>query len=216
MLVSFLRPTLNEIVFRQYNERILHHRILQLARVGVCVRCARGPTKRCITLPGVNKPRGRGLARGSPLRLRLRPRLFLHLCISSAVTATPFTLIYERRPQYSFSFHLSLPLVHPRSSAYIPRSLFLSSRLYEDRRHRWSVGHPQIIFSRENSSRSSTAIAIFSNLPPSCRALRSSSNHATPGTTTEKQANNENTVELSKCCSFSEIADRIVRAFKRA
>lgn len=56
---------------------------------------SRGPTKRCITLPGVNKPRGRGLARGSPLRLRL----LLRLCISSA---TPFTLIYERRPQYSF------------------------------------------------------------------------------------------------------------------
>jgi len=127
---------------------------------------ARGSTKRCITLPGVNKPRGRGLARGSPLRLRL----LLRLCISSAVTATPFTLIYERRPQYSFPFHLSLPLVRLRSSAYIPRSLFLSSRLYEDRRHRWSVGHPQIIFSRGNSSRSSIAIAIFSNLSPSCRA----------------------------------------------
>jgi len=42
---------------------------------------SRGPTKRCITLPGVNKPRGRGLARGSPLRLRL----LLRLCISSAV-----------------------------------------------------------------------------------------------------------------------------------
>lgn len=91
----------------RHNKRILRHRILQLARVGVCVRCARGPTKRCITLPGVNKPRGRGLARGSPLRLRL----LLRLCISSAVTATPFTLIYDkRRPQYSFPFHLSLPL----------------------------------------------------------------------------------------------------------
>jgi len=124
VLRSFLWPTLNEIVLRQHNERILRHRILQFARVGVCVRCARGPTKRYITLPGVNKPRGRGLARGSSLRLRL----LLRLCISSAVTATPFTLIYERRPQYSFPFHLSPA---SRSSVIIRVHSLFSLSLFE-------------------------------------------------------------------------------------
>lgn len=121
IVASFLWPTLNEIVFHQHNERILHHRILQLARVGVCVRCARGPTKRCITLPGVNKPRGRGPARGSPLRLRL----LLRLCISSA---TPFTLIYERRPQYSF---FPPPIPASRSPAIIRVHSPLSLSLFE-------------------------------------------------------------------------------------
>lgn len=114
---SFLWPALNEMVLAGTMNGSYAAEFRSSRVSGICVRRARGSTKRCITLPGVNKPRGRGLARGSPLRLRLR------LCISSAATATPFTPIYERRPQYPFPFFLSLPLVRPRSSAHI---LFLS------------------------------------------------------------------------------------------
>lgn len=125
---------------------------------------SRGPTKRCITLPGVNKPRGRGLARGSPLRLRL----LLRLCISSAAPPPRSLSSTSCRPQYSFFLlpsTLCVSLARSRAFAsFLSLSFFPAARLYEDRKHRWLVGHPQIIFRRENSSRRSTAIAIFSNL----------------------------------------------------
>lgn len=108
---------------RRHNERILHHGILQLARVGVCVRCARGPTKRCITLPRVNKPRGRGLARGSPLRLRLLLpslhflRRYRHPVHSHLRAST--TIFFSLPPIPCLSFVRD----HPRT---FPHSLFLS------------------------------------------------------------------------------------------
>lgn len=128
---------------------------------------SRGPTKRCITLPGVNKPRGRGLARGSPLRLRL----LLRLCISSAMppprslssTSVATTIFFP------FLLSLSLALAPSRSSRGIvrrPQTTLSHSFSFSLLSSLRSVGHPQIIFSRENSSGRSAAAAaaIFSNL----------------------------------------------------
>lgn len=118
---SFLWSMLNEIVLAGHNEQILRRKISQLARVGVYMRQtrSRGPTKRCITLPGVNKPRGRGLARGSPLRLRLCISSYRHPVHSLSSTSVDHNIL-------SFP-SLSLPLVRPRSSAH-PHILSLSRR----------------------------------------------------------------------------------------
>lgn len=145
---------------------------------------SRGPTKRCITLPGVNKPRGLGLARGSPLRLRLLHRL----CISSAAVPPPRSLSSTNvATTIFFPFLLSLSLASaPSRSPWnctktADNTLSRSFSLFSP----WLVGHPQIIFSRENTSGRSAA-AIFSNLLPSYTARTpfhsSTSNHATTRT----------------------------------
>lgn len=84
---------------------------------------ARGPTKHCITLPGVNKPRGRGLARGSPLRLRL----LLRLCISSAVLPPPRSLS-STSVDHNILFPSTYPCLsfacdHPRTFPVLSSSL---------------------------------------------------------------------------------------------
>lgn len=143
------------------------------------------PQSARITLPGVNKPRGRGPARGSPLRLRLP---LLRLCISSPRYHHPVRSHLRASTTIFFPFHLSLSPARPRA-VILSRAPSPSLRdcIYEDRRHRWLVTRK--LFSRENSSRRSAAIAIFSNLFPSHRAS-STSNHATrqrPTETSERE-----------------------------
>ena len=78
--------------------------------------CVNRVTKKCITLPGVNKPRGRALDHVSPLLL---PRPHYHPVLSSTNT--------DHRPHLSFL--LSSPLHQPRPQTPLdrtPANYFLS------------------------------------------------------------------------------------------
>lgn len=86
--------------------------------------CVNQVVKKCITLPGVNKPRGRALDRISPLLL---PLLYL-----------------LRRTTAPYS-HLRTPTTDLISLSF--SLIYYGNR---DRRHR-RTGHPQIIFSRRRT-----------------------------------------------------------------